>query len=214
MMGATLFVRPEGDLQAFALNLGDRIHYIERFMRLPSINASIGVSVNSDFEVLGTGGSADDVTADPEGGILCETDATASQEVIIAPHLDAGQSAWTSTTWGTDRETWFETAVKTAAALADVYWAGLKLTNTAVVATDANQAFFRATNTGNWAAVYSIGGTDTETDTGVAHYFINGVLVASSTALTDAIDLIPYLGVQGNAKSATWRYVAIGRNAA
>lgn len=103
-------------------------------------------------------------------------------------------------------------------------WAGLKLTNTSVTATDNDQAFFRyasATNSGKWQAINSIDGTDTATDSGVtvaattfyrlrvnidssriARFYINGTLVATSAALKDATDLIPYIGVQANTGAA------------
>jgi hypothetical protein len=238
---------PAAEMIAFQLNLADRITLVERFLRRPGVNntldtftASVAAAemlaamvANKDFEVLGTGASADDVTFDPEGGILLETDASASQQVIVLPHLSTNQSAWSAVKWGTDREVWWACAIKTAAALADVTWAGLKLTNTGVVATNDDQAFFRFASTGTIKAVYSIGGTDVSADTGVtpavstayrlaividasriARFYIDGVLVATSTALTDAIDLIPYVGVEGNAKSITLRYEAISRNAA
>jgi hypothetical protein len=226
-------VRPSGPLSAFVLPFDDRISFVEHFLRPPTVNASVGVANNLDFEILGTGASDGDATIDAEGGTKLETDASANQQVILLPHLDSGQSAWTGVTWGTDREVWWAAGIKIGAAAPDIVWAGLKLTNTATVATDADQAFFRAAASENIKAVYSIGGVDTEVDTGVAlaaatvydlrividadrlaHFFINGALVASSTALTDTIDLIPYVGVQGNAKSITVRHMAISRNAA
>lgn len=228
-----LVVMPQTDLLAFALNLGDRIYLVERFLRLPALNAAIAINYNTDFEILGTGASTDDVTFDAEGGIKMETDASANQQVILLPHLDSGQTAWTAITWGSDQEVWFETSIKTAAALADVTWAGLKLTNTPTVATDANQAFFRWEGTGTIKCVVSVGGTDVEHDSGVTpavssvyrlkilvdsnripYFYINGVLVATGAALTDATDFIPYIGVQGNAKAISVRYLAMSRNAA
>ena len=117
-------------------------------------------------------------------------------------------------------------------------WAGLKLTNTPVIATDDDQAFFRfapADNSGKWAAVNSIGGTDDAADSGVtvaastvyhlaisisaarvATFYINGVLVETTAALTDAVDLIPFIGVQETTttegKSLTVQAQAIERN--
>jgi hypothetical protein len=201
----------------------DRYELVENFAQLPSINASIGVDTNLNFEILGTGASADDVTfGTTVGGILLTTDSSASQEVIVLPHLDTSQTAWANVKWGTENQVIWEAVIRTGASVADVViWAGLKLTNTATVATDANQAFFRFDGVvANWEATYSISGTDTEVDSGVAvavntnyylrieidsdrkaHFYIDDVLVAVSTAMTNDVDLIPYIGVQGNAKT-------------
>jgi len=201
----------------------ERVVLEEHFAQLPQANADIAVTTNLNFEVLGTGGSSDDVTfGSTVGGILLTTDSSASQQVIIAPHLDSNQTAWTTTKWGTENQVIWEAVIRTGASVADiVIWAGLKLTNTSVVATDDDQAFFRFdTNVANWEATYSIAGTDTESDTGVAvaantnyyfrieidadrkaHFYIDDKEVAISTALTNDKDLIPYIGVEGNAKT-------------
>lgn len=203
----------------------------------PGLNADIQNSAEStrmitdpDIEVLGGNASSDDVTYYAEGGIKLETDGGGTDAVILLPHLDANQSAWTTVTWGTDKETEWTGHIKTGSAItAQVIHAGLKLTNTPTVATDNDQAFFRyapATNGGRWQAIYSIGGTDTEVDTGVAvaadteyhfrvavdaarvaRFYINDVLVATSTALTDAVDLIPYIGILESAAAAKHMYV-------
>lgn len=191
----------------------------------PGINADIQNSseatrmvADPDFEVLGTNASSDDVTFYAEGGIKMETDGADGDEVIVLPHLDANQSAWTQITWGTDKKTEWECHIKTGSSIDNcIIWAGLKLTNTEVTATDANQAFFRyenGINDGEWQAISSIAGTDDTHDTGVAvaadteyflkitidearlaRFYINGTLYETSAALTNAIDLIPYIGV-------------------
>ena len=103
-------------------------------------------------------------------------------------------------------------------------WAGLKLTNVSVTATDDDQAFFRyaaATNSGRWQAISSAAGVDDAHDTGVAvaastayrlriaidadrvaRFYINNSLVETSGVLVTAKDLIPYIGVQANAAAA------------
>ncbi len=108
-------------------------------------------------------------------------------------------------------------------------WAGLKLTNDPTVATDDDQAFFRFSTDDsdtNWEVVSSIAGTDTTTDSGVAVavdtkynfrieldsarkacFYINDVLVYKSAALTNDVDLIPYIGIQ--ALSATAEFVTV-----
>ena len=192
-----------------------------------------------DIEVLGTNASSDDVTFYAEGGITLETDGADHDQVILLPHLDASQSAWTQVTWGTDQETTWECWIRTGAAVdtSTVIWAGLKLTMTEVTATDADQVFFRyqdTVNDGEWQAVSSIGGADDAHDTNVvvaintdyhlkiviladrtAKMFINDVLVETTGALTNAIDLIPYIGIQSEgvaaARSMAVRGQAISR---
>lgn len=196
----------------------------ETFQRLPSLNASIGVATNLDFEVLGTNASADDVThSATRAGIQCQTDGATNDSVIILPHLDASQSAWTGIKWGTENQVHWEAVLTTGASIAAVtFWAGLKLTNVDTVATDNDQVYFRYdAGIGNWEAVASIGGTDVEFDTNVAlaanttyHFrieidknriakmYINDAHVYTTGALTNDVDLIPYVGVKTNTGSA------------
>lgn len=198
----------------------------------PGINADIQNAAEAtrmiadpDFEVLGTNGTSALSTFYAEGGITFTTAGADNDQMILVPHLDANQSAWEQVTWGTDQETIWECALRTTATITSMtIWAGLKLTNTSVTATDNDQAFFRyaaATNSGKWQAIHSIGGTDTATDTGIAvaasttyrlrvaidasriaQFYINGALVSTSTALTNATDLKPYIGVQANTGAA------------
>jgi len=178
-----------------------------------------------DFELLGTNAVSTDVTYNPEGGIIMETVGADGDEDILCPHLDTNQSAWAQTTWGTDQNVRWECRIKTGANITNcIIWAGLKLTNTEVTITDANQAFFRYeddNNNGEWEAISSVGGADDEHDTGVvvavdtdyhlvidiqsdrtAKFYINGTLVETSAALADAIDLIPYIGVAADGAAA------------
>ena len=193
---------------------------------LVTINASIADIVSKNFEILGTNASADDVTYNIDGGLKIETDGADSDQVIILPHLDAGVTPWASVNWGTGTEVEWECHVKTTASITDVIiWAGLKLTNTQVTATDDHQAFFRyeeGVNGGEWQAVSSVAGTDTEADTNIAvatsteyhlkitidasrvpRFYINGALVATNPALTAGQNLIPYIGVMCQAGGAS-----------
>lgn len=183
-----------------------------------SATAAVQAVADPYFEVLGTNASSDDVTIGAEGGIVVQTDGADGDEIILVPHLDTSQGAWGIVNWGTDNEVQWECVIQTGADITNcIIWAGLKLTNTEVKATDDEQAFFRyenGVNSGAWEAVSSVGGTDSEDDTGVtvvastvyhlvikisatriATFYINGVLVATSDALTDATDLIPYIGI-------------------
>lgn len=218
--------------QPHKLNLSNlRYELVERFEHTPGINADLAnateatrVPRNRNFEVLGTNASTDDVTFSATvGGIQLQTDGADNDQVIILPHLDTNQTAWTGVKWGTENQVIWECVLRTDASIASVtIWAGLKLTNTSVVATDNDQAFFRFDGgVANWEAVTSIGGTDTETNTGVAvaanttyylkieidsdrkaHYYINNNEVYVSSALTNDVDLIPYVGVHANTAAA------------
>ena len=115
--------------------------------------------------------------ATTSAGINLTTAGADQDQAILAPHLDnAGtgdtdsQSAWTGVQWGTENSTHWECSIMLPALDNQKVWAGLKLTNDQLVATDANQAFFKyqtdATNSesfddfAKWHFVHSIGGTD------------------------------------------------------
>lgn len=198
----------------------------------PGINADINSATEAtreiadpDFEILGTNGTTALCTYYAEGGVVLTTAGADADQMILAPHLDANQTAWTQVTWGTDKETVWECDITTGANITNaVIWAGLKLTNTPVTATDDNQVFFRYEDdviAGVLQAVSSIAGTDTATSTGItiavstryhlkivigsdrtAKMYVNGVLVTTTGALTDAIDLIPYIGVMADGAGA------------
>ena len=246
----------------------DRYYLEEFFERRPGLNADIQNSaegtrmiVNPNFEVLGTNASSDDVEfSSTEGGIQLQTDTTDNDQVIILPHLDTNQTAWTGIKWGTENQVEWQCAIRTGASIDDIsILAGLKLTNTGDYATDADQAYFlyasdddqgALTTNANLHFIYSVAGTDYITDLGIAvaastiyklrividsnrqaAVFVNGVqyglattVVAGGTtqsssttlsnALTNDIDLIPYVAVQahtGSAKQITLCYEKISR---
>jgi hypothetical protein len=89
-------------------------------------------------------------------------------QAIVLPHLDTGQTLWTATQWSTDKQPTFETVIETGANITSAtIWAGFKLTNTSVVATDDDQCFFRyqdTANSGGWQIITSRAGTDTTTN--------------------------------------------------
>lgn len=206
----------------------DERYYLEEyFAQRPCINGDLASATeatrepaNKDFEILGTNASSDDVTYDStNAGILLTTDGADNDQIIILPHLDTNQTAWTGIKWGTKNQTEWTGAIKTGAAVTtQLLWAGLKLTNTPVIATDADQVFFRYSTDDEdttWHVISSINGTDTNTTTAVAvaadtayklkviigvdrkaKCYINDVLVYTTAALKNDIDLIPYIGVQ------------------
>lgn len=229
---------PEGQaIDVRGLNMAkDRYELAERFNRAPKLNATLDwpaayteaaaqavETANKDFEILGTNAADANSTLYAEGGALLATAAGANDQIIAAPHLDAGQSAWTATTWGSDQSPRWEAVIQTTASVAVMkIWAGLKLTNTPTVATDADQVYFlydtaAAASPTLWHTVYSIANVDTdaaiatsvvaavaaattyhlviEIDASrIARFYVNGTLAATSTALTTAIDFIPYIG--------------------
>lgn len=197
---------------------GSRIGYIEDFKRLPGINADIAISLNQDFELLGTSAVTADLSFNAEGGINLATHGGATDSAILLPHLDTAQTGWAGQTWGTDQETQWGCYIKTDTALTNTtIWAGLKLTNTPVSTTDNDEAFFRYQNGTNttWQCVYDIanaGPTSGESSVTVAaateyrlwitidasrlaRFWINGALVFTTPALSDATDFKPYIGV-------------------
>ena len=175
---------------------------------------------NKHFEILGTNASSDDVTfATTDAGILFTLDGADNDQVILLPHLDTDQTAWTGVKWGTENQVEWECAIKTGSVVTTtLIWAGLKLTNTPTIATDADQVMFRFSTDDSdtyWMCIDSIGGSDTSTSSGVtvaastwyrlrikilasraAQFYINDVLVHTTSALTDDVDFIPYIGVQ------------------
>jgi len=251
----------------------DRYYLEEYFKRRPAENIQIATSEdaantlihnvsNKDFEILGTNATKDDVTfSSVEAGIQLQTDGTTSaDQVIVLPHLDLNQTAWTGIKWGTENQVEWQCAIRTGSSIADTsFWAGLKLTEVPTYATDADQAYFLYSSNdvqgalstkANLHFVYSVGGTDYITDLGVVvaistiyklrividnhrqvAIYVNGVqygLVTTSSAggatqsttstlsnpLTNDIDLIPYIGVQGltsTAKQITLCYEKISR---
>ena len=196
------------------------------------------------------------------------TTATAEQDQgILLPHLDTNQTVWSGTKWGTENQVQWECSIQAAQTDNEKIWAGLKLTNDQLLATDDDQVYFKfqtdATNSeaftsySYWHLVHSIGGTDYISRTPVSFaantpyhlkividsdrkmtYFINGIqynvtttagstlgtavtavqpgsAAVKSAALTDDINLIPYIGIEnGDAAAAVLNvhYTAISRH--
>ena len=198
----------------------------------PGINADMVATAEStrnvtdrDFELLGDNVASSVATFYAEGGIKLLTAATNNDEIILLPHEDANQSAWKQVTWGTDKKTIWECMITSGSAITNsAIWAGLKMTNTDVVADDPNQIFFRyqsGVGAGKWQVISSRADTDVTVTTDVtvavstsyhlkivigsdrsALCYINGALVDTAAALV-AVDLIPYigLGVRGAAEA-------------
>ena len=163
-----------------------RRYYLEEwFKQIPKLNAvntidpdaddasalALHVLANKDFEVLGTNMTSALSTRNATAAGITLTTAGADQDqAIVCPHLDSNQTAWTGTKWGTENQTVWECSINTNAIDNQKLWAGLKLTNDQLVATDDDQAYFKfqtdATNSESftdftkWHFIHSIGGTD------------------------------------------------------
>jgi hypothetical protein len=248
-----------------------RVYFDEWFLQRPGLNANIDQvstvevqrALNRNWEALGTNVTTALVTfASTSAGVLATTAGADQDQAILTPHLDTAATAWAGTKWGTENETHFETSIMLPAIDNQKVWAGLKLTNDQLVATDANQVFFKfqtdATNSEaftdftKWHFVHSIGGTDyisqlpitvaantpyhlkiTIDSNRKASIFVNGQQynvtstsgstggtavttgTTKSAALTDDIDLIPYVGIEAGAAAAeavNVHYVCCSRN--
>ena len=259
-----------------------RKYLYEPFLQRPGLNAiniidpdandatalAVTQAANKNFETLGTNYTTALTTFSATQAGIVMTTATADQDQgILLPHLDTNQTAWSGTKWGTENSVEWECSISIPALDNQKVWAGLKLTNDQLVATDANQVFFKyqtdATNSeaftdfAKWHFVHSIGGTDyisrlpitVAVDTQYhfkikidsdrkATIFVNGIQynvtetsgstggtavtavqpgkqVVATDALTDDVDLIPYIGIENGAAAAevlNVHYQAISRN--
>ena len=259
-----------------------RFYLEEYFYQRPGLNAiniidpdandatalAVTQAANKNFETLGTNYTTALTTfASTSAGVLMTT-ATADQDQgILLPHLDTNQTVWSGTKWGTENQVQWECSIQAAQTDNEKIWAGLKLTNDQLLATDDDQVYFKfqtdATNSeaftsySYWHLVHSIGGTDYISRTPVSFaadtpyhlkividsdrkltYFINGIqynvtttagstggtavtavqpgtAAVKSAALTNDVNLIPYIGLEnGDAAAAVLNvhYQAISRH--
>jgi hypothetical protein len=148
----------------------DRYYLDEYFLQRSGVNADVGIALNRNFEILGTRSTTALCTFYRGGGITLTTAGADEDQMILAPHLDTAQTAWTGVGWGTENYTEWECSITTSAIDHQKIWAGLKLTNVQLVATDVNQAFFKFqtdptaseafTDYTQLHFVYSVAGTD------------------------------------------------------
>jgi len=268
--------------QCFGLKDARRKYLYEAFYQRPGLNAiniidpdandatalAVTQAANKNFETLGTNYTTALTTFSATQAGIVMTTATADQDQgILLPHLDTNQTAWSGTKWGTENQVEWECSISLPALDNQKVWAGLKLTNDQLVATDANQMFFKyqtdATNSEaftdftKWHFVHSVGGTDfisqlpitvaadtqyhfkIEVDSDrKAAIFVNGIQYNVTTtsgstggtavtavqagkqavktaALTDDVDLIPYVGIEAGAAAAeavNVHYICCSRN--
>ena len=157
-----------------------RRYYLEEwFHQRPGLNADIDAvsttevqrALNRNWEALGTNMTTALCTFNTtSAGVVATTAGADADQAILTPHLDTAATAWAGCLWGTENQVHWETSIALPAIDNQKVWAGLKLTNDQLVATDANQAFFKfqtdATNSEAFTDftllhfVHSIGGTD------------------------------------------------------
>ena len=156
-----------------------RFYLDEWFLQRPGLNADIDQvstvevqrALNRNWEALGTNMTTALCTFNTtSAGIVATTAGADQDQAIVTPHLDTAATAWAGCLWGTENQVHFETSIALPAIDNQKVWAGLKLTNDQLVATDADQAFFKfqtdATNSEAFTDytllhfVHSIGGTD------------------------------------------------------
>jgi hypothetical protein len=198
----------------------------------PQGNSDIAVDADFGFELSGT--NAVSLTAaihDAGGGIKLLTAGASADQAMIFPHQDTEQSAFNAgvlTTAGKGAA-FCATVTMGSAITAQRVHAGLVLTAALDETTDNDQVKF-SYDTGSSDSTFkvniSVGGTDTEYDTGVtveadrtyqlaivldsdrkAHCFVDGVEKVVTAALTTAITLKPIVGIHALAAAAKHMYV-------
>jgi hypothetical protein len=198
--------------------------------KLPVLTAGTLFSTDNDFVLIGTNAVAGDATNNLNGrGVKIQSHGADGDFTVLRPDSGANRSPWQAA-WLSQSKPRFECVVWTDSvansSTAAVIYAGLKLTNVDTAATDADQVYFRAqdtVNSGRWGVCWSIATVLTTTDTGVsaavantafylvididasriARCYINGTLVATTTALTTAITFIPFIGVRAAGAAAS-----------
>ncbi len=200
----------------------DYFTHIERFQQRPLLNADYTPTAaddgndgateaelllmsrgNKHIEVLGTSATSALCAHLEGGGVRLTTAGADADQTILAAQLDAGMSGLAAVNWDSRNEPLFLANIVAGPDAADVHnctiFGGFKLTLTDIVATDANQFFFRVNNgaaAGTWNCVQSIADSDVEYDTGITivagtpyqllvvldenrvpHYYINGAKV-------------------------------------
>ena len=238
----TFALDPKGN-HVRAHGLSDRFELVHQFGEngVPESIGSYAYSliVDPQFMVEGTNSGDACTTADTEGGITLAVIATADgNEAILSPNSTAG-AVWDDVTWDTDQSVRYEALIDTSGSIANcIIWVGLKKSNTEVMITDTDQAFFRyedGVNGGEWEAITSVGGSDDNHDTNVPvatttryhlvidinssrmpSYWINGALVEVGGAMTNTVALKPYIAIADDGAAAdnsmTVRSCAISRS--
>ena len=179
---------------------------------------------NTDFEVFGTNMTSALVTFNAaRGGIRLTTAGADNDQAGIQPRqTNSNDSRW-ATGMVTDKSPHWARSFRLTSVAAISVKQGLAVTNAHNLTTDDDQVvvWFSTATGGNFLVAYSIGGTDATIDTGVtpaagteyrlrieinaarqALVYINDVLVATTPALTTAVNLKPYGSIQALSSAA------------
>jgi hypothetical protein len=211
-----------------------------------SSTGTTAAPANKDYEVAGTNAASTDTALDANGGVAISTHGASADYSVVQPQQTAGLSILKTMTFLTQKKPRFVAALQTGANITAVtIWAGFKLTNIDTKATDADQAFFRYQDTingGKLEAVYSIASVLTSVDCSVllgalatiavstqyllaididanriARFYVNGILAATSTALTSGAAFVPFAGIKAGAaavKTFKLYHLSVSRDAA
>ncbi len=193
---------------------------------------------NKDFiraDVAGTG----TCVLNAHGGCRLSSGGTTNNGSAILPLTainSVAASLWNTINWQANYEVLLEWKISLPAITSLEVYAGLCLTSALDLTTDDDQAMFQfaPASSSYWEAKTSIGGTDAAvtTSTGavaadkeyilgikasasrVPRFYVNGTKVATGSALTSAVNLLPMVKVKtltGSAKSVDVRAVRLSR---
>ncbi len=209
----------------------------ENFHRVPAASATIDQAwtteaarnANIDFETLGTDFASGTISFTATlAALTLTTHSNSGDQMIVAPHLDSGQSAWTSIKWGTENQVIYEALIRTGASVADIaICVGLRDDADVDETSASDGAFFRFdAGVANWECVTNITDADSEVDSGIVvaantnyyfrieidkdrkpHFFVENVEVNVGSALTNDIDLLPIVGVETETTAAKTIYL-------
>lgn len=198
------------------LETANRYYLEEYFYKRPGLNALIDdtdteasyVPTNKHFELVGTNAASNNCDwGGAYAGIKLTTAGTDNDQIIVAPHLDAkrdsqADSAWSGILWGTENQVTWECCVTLGTNMKShaAFWAGLKLTNTSVIATDANQAYFFLASDDDLGNIYANGYLHFAYSIADVQYVTN--LGISPTVLTQTYRL--KISIDGNRKVAVY----------
>jgi len=159
----------------------------EPFLQRPVLASTLDVPViqqtdirlwtgaNRDWNIEGTNAADVNSELDPGGGVALATTGNDDDQIILVPAdpiNGIAQSPWGTMSWGDDPR--FEGMFFFQGAIADfLFQHALALTPTLDIVTDDDQLKFQASTDGlvsttNYTVIQSVGGVDTEIDTGVA----------------------------------------------
>lgn len=187
---------------------------------LPQLAAAFAAGINWNLCIVGTNAASADAAFTTTGSVQLGTHGASADSTILVVH-STSKNIWAATSLIPDNQLIFEASIVSDATITNqTVWTGLKLTNTDVAATDADQTYFRYQDTANGGRFQCIDANTTvltTQDSGVAvvastayllqikvgkdrapRYYINGELVATGQPLKAGAVYLPFLGVKAN----------------